>query len=195
MDELIKWAETELKPKAALAFIGEGKFIAGEHCRFCRARSQCRARANSNLELAKMEFKEPELLTDDEMSKVLAQANELKSWAKDVWAFAETEAMAGRKKWPGYKLIEGVSRRNYADEAKIAEKVLATGDYDEAEIYTKKLLGITAMTQLLGKKQFRELLGGLCMSPPGKPALVVESDKHQEWNPLDSAKEDFADDI
>lgn len=193
VDELIEWAETELKPKAALAFRGEGEFTAGAHCRFCRARSQCRARANSNLELAKMDFKLPGLLTDDEMAVVLAQANELKAWAKDVWEFAEKEAKAGRKKWPGYKLIEGLSKRKYTDEAKIAEQVLATGDYDETQIYTKNLIGITAMTQLLGKKQFRELLDGLCIAPPGKPALVVESDKHQEWNSLDAAKGDFAD--
>ena len=195
VDELIQWAETELKPKAELAFKGEGEFIAGVHCRFCRARSQCRERANSNLELAKLDFKLPDLLTDEEMTGVLVQANELKVWAKDVWEYAEKEAMAGRKKWPGYKLIEGKSRRKYTDEAKIAEQVLATGDYDETQIYTKNLLGITAMTQLLGKKQFRELLGGLCISPPGKPALVVETDKHDEWNPLDAARSDFEDAI
>ncbi|TGE31309.1 DUF2800 domain-containing protein [Desulfosporosinus sp. Sb-LF] len=195
VDELMKWAETELKPRAALAFRGEGDFISGEHCRFCRAKSQCRERANSNLELAKLDFRLPELLTDDETAKVLAQANELKSWAKDVWEFAEKEALAGRKKWPGYKLIEGVGRRKYTDEAKVAEQVLATGDFNEAQIYTKNLLGITAMTQLLGKKQFKELLGGLCIAPPGKPSLVVESDKHQEWNPLDAARSDFADAI
>jgi len=195
VDELLKWAETELKPKAALAFKGEGDFISGEHCRFCRAKSQCRERANANLEIAKLDFKLPELLTDDEMAKVLAQANELKSWAKDVWEFAEKEAIAGRKIWHGYKLIEGTSRRKYVDETKIAEQVLATGDYDEAQIYTKNLLGITAMTQLLGKQRFRELLGGLCIAPPGKPSLVVESDKHPEWNTLDAAKSDFADAI
>jgi len=194
VDELLDWAETELKPKAALAFKGEGDFLSGDHCKYCRARFQCRERANSNLELAKLEFKLPELLTDGEMANVLSQANELKSWAKDVWEYAEKEAVNG-KKWSGYKLIEGTSRRKYTDEAKIAEQVLATGDYDEAQIYTKNLLGITAMTQLLGKKQFRELLGGLCFAPPGRPALVVESDKHPAWNPLDAAKGDFADAI
>jgi len=194
VDELIKWAETELKPKAELAFKGEGDYVSGEHCRFCGARSQCRERANTNLELDQLDFKLPALLTENEMASVLAQANELKVWAKDVWEYAEKEAING-KKWPGYKLIEGTSRRKYTDEAKIAEQVLATGDYDETQIYTKNLLGITAMTQLLGKQQFRKLLGGLCIAPPGKPSLVVESDKHDEWNPLDSARSDFADAI
>ena len=58
--------------------------------------------------------------------------------------------------------------------------------------YEKKLLGVTAMTTLLGKKRFEELLGGLIYKPPGKPALVPESDKRPAMN---SAKDDFKDNI
>ncbi|HCS20287.1 MAG TPA: hypothetical protein DIW47_06950 [Bacteroidetes bacterium] len=36
------------------------------------------------LKLAKLDFKLPELLTDDEMARVLVQANELKSWASQI---------------------------------------------------------------------------------------------------------------
>jgi len=193
VDKLIEWAETELKPRAALAIKGTGDFNSGEHCRFCRARATCRARAERNLELARLDFKLPALLTDDEIAEVLLQANELKAWAKDVWEYAEAGALAGQKKWPGFKLIESTSKRKYTDEAKVAEQVLATGDYSEDEIYTKSLLGITAMTQLLGKKQFAKLLNDLIVKPPGKPTLVVESDKRKEWNSIDAAKADFED--
>lgn len=193
VDELTKWAETELRPRAELAIKGTGEFVSGEHCRFCKARSTCRARTERNLELAKLDFKLPALLTDDEIVKVLPQAIELKAWAKDIWEYAEGEALAGRKKWPGYKLIESTSKRKYKDESKIAENVLATGDFREDEIYTKSLLGITAMTQLLGKKRFIELLGDLIEKPSGRPALVVESDKHREWSSIDSATADFED--
>ena len=48
--------------------------------------------------------------------------------------------------------------------------------------YEKKILGITAMTTLLGKKKFEELLGGLIQKPPGKPALVAADDKREELN-------------
>ena len=54
--------------------------------------------------------------------------------------------------------------------------------------YEKKLLGITAMSTLLGKKKFEELLGGLIYKPPGKPTLVPESDKRPAMN---TAKDDF----
>jgi hypothetical protein len=192
VDKLLEWAETELKPKAVLAFRGEGEFKSGEHCRYCRASNQCRVRANSNLELAKLDFKEPELLTDEEMAVVLAKVKVLAAWAKDVWEYAEKEAKNG-KKWPGYKVVEVKGRSKYTDEAKIAERVLATGNYDETQIYTKNLVGVTAMKQLLGKKQFKELLGDLYTTPPGNPALVVESDKRPEWSPLDAAKRDFTD--
>ncbi|MDR3587355.1 MAG: DUF2800 domain-containing protein [Desulfosporosinus sp.] len=193
VDRLIEWAETELKPRAALAIKGTGDFNSGEHCRFCRARATCRARAERNLELAKLDFKLPALLTDDEIAEVLPQANELKAWAKDIWEYAEAEALAGRKKWLGYKLIESSSKRKYTDEAKVAEQVLATGNYNEDEIYAKSILGITGMTQLLGKKRFAEILGDLVVKPPGKPTLVIESDKRQEWNSIDAAKADFED--
>lgn len=38
VEELLEWAENEVKPKAELAFNGEGDFMAGEHCRFVRLR-------------------------------------------------------------------------------------------------------------------------------------------------------------
>lgn len=50
VDELLKWAEEELKPKAELALKGEGEFCPGEHWRFCKAKNQCRARAVKNKE-------------------------------------------------------------------------------------------------------------------------------------------------
>ncbi|SPF40783.1 conserved hypothetical protein [Candidatus Desulfosporosinus infrequens] len=193
VDELIDWAETELKPLAALAFKGEGEFIAGDHCKYCRARSQCRARADANLELAKLDFKKPDLLTDEEMAGVLVQVNELEAWAKDVWVYAEKAAINQSKRWPGYKLITVKGKRKYTDEAQIAERVLAAGDYKEEDIYTVDLIGITAMTHLLGQKQFTSLLSDLCVAPPSRPGLAVESDKRKEWNPIDAAKADFED--
>jgi len=66
----------------------------------------------------------------------------------------------------------------------VAEKVKSAG----ADPYEHKVLGITAMTKLLGKTKFNELLSGLIYKPQGKPTLVPESDKRPEWN---SAENDF----
>ena len=80
--------------------------------------------------------------------------------------------------------MEGRSVRKYTDEEAVADAVKVQG-YNP---YEKKLLGITAMTSLLGKKKFEEILGGLTYKPPGKPALVPESDKRPAMN---TAAEDF----
>ena len=62
LSKLLHWAETELKPKAALAAKGDGDFCAGEHCRFCKVKATCRKRAEYNLQLAKYDFAMPDKL-------------------------------------------------------------------------------------------------------------------------------------
>jgi hypothetical protein len=98
---------------------------------------------------------------------------------------ALTQALAG-KKYEGFKLVEGRSVRKYTDDAAVAAAVEDAGYAP----YEKKLLGITAMSSLLGKKKFEELLGDLVYKPPGKPALVPESDKRPAMN---TAADDFKD--
>ena len=49
-DELIRWADEYLRPRALLAQKGEGDFCAGEHCRWCKARFTCRARSEYFIE-------------------------------------------------------------------------------------------------------------------------------------------------
>ncbi|TGE33351.1 DUF2800 domain-containing protein [Desulfosporosinus sp. Sb-LF] len=181
VSELLHWAENELKPKAQLAIKGEGEFCTGEHCRFCKVRATCRARADRNFELIKLDFQKPALLTDEELIEVLSRVDELKRWASDVWAYAEEEAIAGRKCWDGYKVVQGRSSRKYTDEAAIAEAAIAAG-FKEEDIYSVSLLGITAMEALMGKKLFNETLGDLIAKPEGKPTFVVGTDKRKEYN-------------
>lgn len=190
VDELLEWAETEVKPKAEMAMAGEGEFIVGDHCRFCRARATCRARAEYNLELTKMEFRNPELLEDSEIGEILRKAEQLADWVKCITEYALEEALKG-KKWDGWKLVEGRSNRKYLDEIKVADKLKSAG-YDEAVIYEKKLYGITAMEKILGKKTFAELLNDLIIKPQGEPTLVPESDSRPEFSTADNAIKDFA---
>ncbi len=171
-DELLAWAEQTLRPAARLAAAGEGEFHSGEHCRFCRARHACRARADEQTRLLKYDFQLPPTLTDEEVEDILGQADSLVSWAEDIKAYA-LDAAIGGKCWNGYKLVEGRSNRRYTDEDAVAQAVIALGK----DPYERKLLGVTAMTSLLGRKQFTETLGGLIEKPQGKPTLVPESDK------------------
>ena len=181
--ELTDWAEHTLKPTATLAAEGKGEFQVGEHCRFCKVKATCRKRAEYNLMLAQYDFAMPAELEDTEIEAILEKADKLVSWVNDIKDYALSQALAG-KRWRGWKLVEGRSTRKYTDENAVAEAVKANG----ADPYEHKVLGLTAMQKLLGKKQFEELLGGLIYKPQGKPTLVPELDKRPEWS---SAENDF----
>lgn len=185
-EELLRWADEVLSPAAQLAAKGEGEFKAGSHCQFCKAKATCRKRAEYNLELARYDFEMPANLEDEEIEVILSKADELVSRAADVKEYALQQAVSG-KEWTGWKLVEGRSNRRYVNEAAAAEKVKAAG-YDP---YDHKVLGITAMTKLLGKTKFEELLGGYIEKPQGKPTLVPMSDKRPAMN---TAANDFKED-
>ena len=185
--ELLDWAETVLVPTAELAYAGNGEYHCGEWCLFCKAKADCRERARANMELARYEFRQPPLLTDEEVEEILGKLDSLMDWASDIKDYALQAAISG-KHWSGYKLVEGRANRRYTDENAVVAAVKAAGydPYDEP-----KLLGVTAMTTLLGRKQFNDILGGLITKPQGKPTLVPESDKRPAMTTiLDDFKEE-----
>ncbi len=182
-DDLYCWADEVLKPTAELAFAGDGNFLCGEWCGFCKAKNECRARVEANLELARYDFKLPPLLTDEDIEDILSRVDALVSWASDIKEYALQQAVSG-KEWHGWKLVEGRSNRRYTNEAAVIQTVSNAG-FDP---YERKLLGITAMQKLLGKARFDELLTGYIEKPQGKPTLVPESDKRPAMN---TAKNDF----
>ena len=170
--DLLRWADEVLKPTADIAFAGDGNFLCGEWCTFCRAKNDCRARAEANLELARYEFKLPPLLTDANIEDILSRIDDLVSWAADIKEYALQQAISG-KEWSGYKLVEGRSNRKYINDAVVAGVVENAG-FDP---YEHKVFGITAMQKMLGKSRFDELLSPYIEKPQGKPTLVPESDK------------------
>lgn len=184
--DLLNWAENTLRPVAELAYKGEGEMKAGSWCRFCKLRTTCRRRAEANLTLAQHDFKLPPTLSDEEISIILNQLDDLTSWAADIQEYALKAALSGTH-FDGWKLVEGRANRRYTDEAAVAQAVIDTGH----DPYERRLLGITAMEKLLGRKQFATLLGDLVERPQGKPTLVPASDKRPE---LTNAKTDFAND-
>uniref|UniRef100_UPI004056281C DUF2800 domain-containing protein n=1 Tax=Agathobacter sp. TaxID=2021311 RepID=UPI004056281C len=188
-DDLRKWGAEVFVPKAEEALSGRGVFNPGiDTCRFCKARFQCRARSEYFLAAAQYEFREPDLLTDEEMAEILTKADALKKWVEEVYTFAQKEAIDNRKEWPGFKLVMGKSNRKYTNEEEVIEAAKAAG---YADIFKTSLIGITDMEHLMGKKKFQEVLGKLVYKPEGKVVLVPESDKREPIN-LATANEDFA---
>ena len=182
-EDLTAWAENTLAPIAQLAYEGEGEFAAGDHCQFCRVKATCRKRAEYALELAAYDFADAPTLDNTEIAAILPQIDALVSWASDVKDYALSQALAGVR-YPGWKVVEGRSNRRFSNPDAVADIVMKAG----RDPYEKKLLGITAMQKLLGKKQFNSLLGGYIEKPQGKPVLAPAADTRPEFN---TASNDF----
>lgn len=194
VEDLKKWAEDELKPKAELAFKGEGEFKPGSHCQFCKVKSACKANAAYNLEIEQYEFQESPFLTDEAVADILTRADLFEKWLKGVKENALKQAVGG-KSWPGFKLVEGRSNRIYSDKTAVENKLLSAGFAEQIIFKPKELLGITAMQGTLGKKVFETTIGDLIIKPIGKPALVPMVDKRPELNTSEIAGRDFNDDF
>lgn len=191
-EALVQWAEDVIRPGADLALSGSSVTAAGDHCKFCKARTHCKTRAVYCLELETFEFKDARLLSVQEIAQVLAKADALKAWTKDVEGYALKEAESKGVKFPGWKLVEGRSNRIYTNREAIAQTLIIEG-FDAKTIYEpQELLGITAMEKLIGKKQFEALLTEFIVKPTGKPTLVEESDTRPALSSMASIESDFA---
>jgi hypothetical protein len=189
--ELLEWAENFVKPRAELAYKGEGELCAGEWCRWCKVKAACRARAEKQLELAKYKFRHPTILEDWEVAEILGKISEFKKWAGDVEEYAYEQALKGNE-IKGYKLVEGISRRSIVSPTDV-ENALTKEGYTKERIYAvPKLLGITELEKLVGAKRFKELCNEWIVKPQGKPTLVPESDKRPAIKTKLSAAEAFA---
>lgn len=188
--ELEEWASGTVGPTAQLALKGEGGFQAGEWCRFCPAKAECRTRADKNLELLKLDFALPATLSPAEIASILPAIERMKAWGKDVEEYALKQALSGTD-FPGYKVVEGSSRSHYTDESRVAEELISLG-YAEDDVYRRKLIGMTDLKKMIGVKEYNRVVKPLTEKPPGKPALVPEPDKRAPMKLQTTAEEDFS---
>lgn len=181
IDVLNAWG-AELGRRVSEALITGGSFVPGEHCRFCKAKSICRARAEAllTLEEPKARTEQGEILTDAEIGDVLQRAIALENWVKGLEEYAQDKLLQGGE-IPGWKLVEGRSVRTITDTDK-AFGVLTSSGYDSDLLYERKPLGLTALEKLCGKKKLTELIGSYITKPAGKPTLAPESDKRKAYS-------------
>ena len=177
--ELTSWGKSYVKPRAKLADKGEGDFAPSEEaCRFCRAKNQCRARAEENLKLFD-ESPDPLLISPEEAGAILAKSADIETWLKDLRELVSGALTAGETV-TGWKMVEGRSNRKFADEDKVVAAMKAAG-YDESLLYDRKLITLTQMERDFGKKTLAEILGDLIVKPQGAPTLAPESDKRPAY--------------
>lgn len=191
VDELVKWMDEYVHPRALLAYDGAGEAVPGDHCKFCNVKGSCKARAALEFEKAEREERlDAMLMNEDEMSKVLHYTAELAAWCKDVEEFALQQMLTGVH-YEGFKLVEGTSRRKVIDEKLLVDKLMAAG-IEEAMLYEKKLVGMTKLEKIAGKKELPLIAGESIIKPKGKPAIAPMSDKRPEYqssDPKDAFKE------
>lgn len=187
-DDLIDWGLNTVKPQALKAYNGQGEFKAGSHCRFCKIRHTCRARAEAN-SVKQDDMKAPATLNDDELAELLHKLPEIKRWAKDVEEYCREQAFENNRNFNGWKVVEGRASRKYVDDGQVYERLKA--HYDPQEVTETKVLSISKLEKQLGKKKVTELLSDLVVKPQGKPTLVTEDDKRQAIQ--NSAENDFTD--
>ena len=195
LEELLDWGE-DIKPIAQRAWDGIGECTPCDYCNFCKARHTCRALADTCLDtFYKNGGKLNQLLTDCEVSDILAMKDLITKWIKGVYDFAYEKALSGEKQWPGYKLVEGTSRRTITDPEAAAKTLLDNG-YKEEEIFKpRELEGITNLQKVLGKKGVTEYLEAYIEKPEGKPTLVPESDKRPAINTVETMMNEFEDEV
>ena len=176
-DELREWGESVVKPKAEAAMSGNGEFEAGDWCRFCRAKQQCKTRYESNgslyPELSAQH--DPGLITLDELGEYLRRGRDMAAWLEDMKEYALSESLAGADV-PGWKAVEGRGSRAFTDTDEAVDTLIKNG-IDESVLYERRVLTLAQMEKAVGKKAFGEIVGNLVVKNPGKPTLVEESDK------------------
>lgn len=188
-DKLMKWAENEVKPNAEKAFKGEGDFKVGQ-CTFCRAKALCRARAEANMSLETEMKLKGNILSNEEMGEILNRARDVVKWVKDIENYCQQAILRGEYV-PGWKVVEGRSVRAFSDTEKAMEVLKEKGVAEEL-MYERKMLTLTQLEGVVGKKDFNEYVGDFIIKPKGKPTLVPESDKRASYvNDVINASDDF----
>ena len=205
VQELEEWGES-IKPIAKLAYEGKGEQHPGDWCRFCRAKPVCKACADEALALCREDFldldagafddtadesdmtapyeadtqtavfKQPGLIPISELAEILPTLNRISSWIEAVFAFVSSEAINHGVPIPGYKVVEGRSKRIFTDTKAVVDTAVQNGYTD---LYKQTLITLTEFEKMMGKKKFNELLGQYVTKPPGKLALVPESDPRE----------------
>ena len=181
-EELLAWGES-IKPAAQAAYTGAGaEFHAGEWCRFCAGKAQCKVRAEGFTALEEFAAMKPQenKLTDAEIADLLRRGAGLKAWYGDLQDYAREAILSGAT-LEGWKVVAGRSARAFTDADKALDALRAAG-YDDAILFKREALTLAQLEKAIGKKPFAEICGGLITTPPGKPTLVEASDKRPPYS-------------
>ena len=193
IDDLLAWAETVIRPAAQLAWKGEGEFVPGEHCRFCAVKAICKENVLRSLSVLQNMFDSPDVLPDDRLEQILPYLDTAEEWIKNVRAYAYNQAILGRI-WKGFKLVKGRRPgRVWRDEEEVINTLARAGYTEEQYCTAPKLKSVAELEKVLKKNAFDALVGKYVFQGEGGLTLVPESDKREEYVPIETSFGDMFD--
>lgn len=162
-----------LKKAADLAMSDNAPIVPSDSaCKWCRARSQCTARAINVLQQAGEKFG----LAD--LGAVLPVAQRMVKWFNEAEERA-LQALVHGAQVPGFKLVEGSSRRRWKSDAMQTIEDAGLGD----KLIRRTLLPITQAQLVLGKAAAKPILDLATERPNGTPVLAPVDDPRPSITP------------
>jgi|TARA_R110000850_G_scaffold24974_2_gene72535 hypothetical protein len=184
IEDLLRWAEW-VTQRAEATQADDAPREAGEkQCRFCKAKHNCAALLKHTEGVLLTEFDSigelpnVDMLTDEQMSNVLASKSLIEGWISAISTHA-TERLETGTGFTGYKLVEGRSTRRWYDDEAAEFRLREMVGADKAII--TKVISPTQAQKILGAKRKNEI-AEMIVKPAGKPTLVPDSDKRLAIN-------------
>ena len=163
------------------------KFKTGDHCRWCRCQSSCKAYADEmgrKMELASVDFAlaEIETLPDDVIRQRFFDAAKFIEYVKKYKSELEKHIIREARKGhtiEGTKIVQGVGKRQWIDDEAAAQELM--NDYGLSDITKRKLKGLGDIKKLLQEKGMKgkeadKVIDRLCEKPLGEPLVVPPDD-------------------
>lgn len=174
LEKLLEWAKYFVQQKAKKAWVGQGEFVPGDHCLWCRAKSQCKARADFLSDLAKLEFRDAALMSDEDIATAYREGTKLQTWLNDVYAYITNKSVESGQAPRGFKLTTTATQRKIKDIEKAI--TILKQYYKDDEIMEPAKLKSVAQLEKLGADKIIGVLGDLVYKPEGQPKLIMTED-------------------
>jgi hypothetical protein len=187
IEDLVSWGQKVLKPAAKMVDSPKAVYVAGDHCRFCKALAVCPEQAKIACVVAQTDFAapvlpKPETLSITALGDVLDKTELFASWANAVKVYAYNLLKSGQKV-DGWKLVEKRANRDWISSPELMEELKGIlGD----DGFTKKFISVAQAEKLVKHLGFDSaMLEPYWFKPSTGLSLARENDKRRAISPAD----------
>lgn len=176
--------------------------VAGDHCRFCAARADCRAFAEYAVQtvasqfedLTDFEIADPNTLPPDTVNVLLSRLPMMRAFATALEERATAGLLDGTLQLADWKIVEGRANRRWRDEDAVLEALKGNRKLKADDYAPRKLVTAPQLEKLVGKDMFNKKFADQVEKPKGKPTLAPAADKRPSVTPSDQF-EDLDDNV